>query len=850
MLRWTLFAAGATAALLSVQPAVADGYKGLHKDYRDTPRVEFDLDYNVVGEFDPQKVAESYLNKFHETYKISDVEKELKFSRVKHSLLGAHVHFSQQRGEVAVRGGEIIVSVLRESSQVYKVFNNFYPEQPLKAQKPKLDKDAKLISKSKAYDIAWKDLRVHGELLYQPSIRKEYFVNKEGEFKLIYATHLNTQAPFGSWSHLIDAKTGEVIKAEDTSISQKITNTYARRTEYKGDLLNRRNAFMDFHVKTAKKTSKRKALTKQITDGSGFVFDPDPRTTLNKDDLKDDSPAEAFEGAYFKKTLTNISYAIQEIVAEDGTVTTTKEYHLAGPWVKLSDFERPNVAPSTTADGVWNAKRGDVAFNDVMTYYHVDKTQRYIQSLGFKGETGIQNLSIEVDANGVNGGDNSHYLPGENKLAFGHGCVDDNEDADVILHEYGHAINKHINSNWAGGDTGAMGEGFGDYWAASYSLSTTNGQIFKPDVVFTWDAASSCWPGRRVDKVNMMYDSSSRYGAHRPIGSDVSDELWSTPLFQSLKHLMSLGVPRDEADQIVLEAQFGLGSSLSMRDMAHATVSAASLLYPEGIHAQVFKQKFSAQDIIEAPRPVLKVVNTKINGMGDNNVIDPGETIEINVDLKNEGTLDSGNILAKLTSDQPMISIESDLAVFASMEPSQEVSADQAFRIKVSPDFTCGDKIDFNLTFDTETKMLKNTTAISVPTGTAITSTDASISGLAIPNATGEEATSTIFISSAEVIKEGFSIDVNIKHTYIGDLTLVLESPSGTKTTLWKDTTASTQNLTGTFPLNLTPKESLESFVDESLQGEWKLTVVDSVKENSGKLVSWAIHNVTGYHCK
>ena len=47
-----------------------------------------------------------------------------------------------------------------------------------------------------------------------------------------------------------------------------------------------------------------------------------------------------------------------------------------------------------------------------------------------------------------------------------------------------------------GGDTGGMGEGFGDYWAGSYSYSTPNGPVFNPNWMFTWDGHSSCWPGR------------------------------------------------------------------------------------------------------------------------------------------------------------------------------------------------------------------------------------------------------------------------------------------------------------------------------------------------------------------
>ncbi len=50
---------------------------------------------------------------------------------------------------------------------------------------------------------------------------------------------------------------------------------------------------------------------------------------------------------------------------------------------------------------------------------------------------------------------------------MGAGGVDDGEDAEVILHEYGHAVHDAQVPGW--GDThegGAMGEGWGDFLAA------------------------------------------------------------------------------------------------------------------------------------------------------------------------------------------------------------------------------------------------------------------------------------------------------------------------------------------------------------------------------------------------
>ena len=82
-----------------------------------------------------------------------------------------------------------------------------------------------------------------------------------------------------------------------------------------------------------------------------------------------------------------------------------------------------------------------------------------------------------------------------------------------------------------------------------------------------------------------------------------SDEYWSTPLFQSFKELMAQGVPRSEVDQIILESQFGLGYGLKMRNMAESIVDAAEELFPAGIHAEVFKEKFLHHEILEENDP-------------------------------------------------------------------------------------------------------------------------------------------------------------------------------------------------------------------------------------------------------
>ena len=87
------------------------------------------------------------------------------------------------------------------------------------------------------------------------------------------------------------------------------------------------------------------SVRKNTVNGSALVFDSDPRTYLADASLVDSSPASAFTGAYVTRTLRDIS--------EDLGV-----YSLDGPWVTIVDFEAPNTAPSTTANGQWTARAG------------------------------------------------------------------------------------------------------------------------------------------------------------------------------------------------------------------------------------------------------------------------------------------------------------------------------------------------------------------------------------------------------------------------------------------------------------------------------------------------------------
>ena len=259
----------------------------------------------------------------------------------------------------------------------------------------------------------------------------------EGGARLAWLVSVPNEQPMGDWQVFVDARSGEVFGVVDRMV-------YA--------------------------------------DGTGQVFDPDPMSKMGDSSYVDNNDADTavpFPGAYDIRTLP-------------GLTLTSGTYSLDGPYARLIDNESPTTAPVTaTHPDSFRYQRSPSGFEDVNCYFHLDHSERYIQSLGF---TNVNNRVQEVDSHGLSGDDNSHYVPSTKRLAFGEGGVDDAEDADVIWHEYGHSIQDNIQPGWGGGQEGAMGEGFGDYWAGSYSLSLY--PAFRPNFVFTWDGHNEFWAGR------------------------------------------------------------------------------------------------------------------------------------------------------------------------------------------------------------------------------------------------------------------------------------------------------------------------------------------------------------------
>lgn len=304
--------------------------------------------------------------------------------------------------------------------------------------------------------------------------------------------------------------------------------------------------------------------------GTGTVFLPNPVAELQDQTLTDQKDADFAElqQAYHAVTLTNL----------DGSG------FLAGDWAIVRSSTGP-LAFSATND--FNYDRHDDRFEQVMAYFWITESQKYIQSLGF-GSTlePVNDVSQKVRLNQW-GVDNSFADDKHDEMRFGKGGVDDAEDAEVILHEYGHAI--HFSQSptfYTSSESGAIGEGFADYWAVT--VSNVISPTADSPCVADWDSVSytatvlHCL--RRVD-LDLAYPGDLNGRVHH------DGQIWSRALWDirgALGHV--------KADTIILQGQFGFPGT-SMPDLAQRTVDAADSLYGNA-EANAVRAAFQARGIL------------------------------------------------------------------------------------------------------------------------------------------------------------------------------------------------------------------------------------------------------------
>ena len=309
--------------------------------------------------------------------------------------------------------------------------------------------------------------------------------------------------------------------------------------------------------------------------GRALVFTPNPVQDLGIQTLTDqkDSADVVPQEAYRPVKLTDL----------DGSG------YLRGKWAVIRS-ETGNPAYSPTNAFLYDRHQDE--FEQVMAYYWITQAQRYVQSLGFGSSLRPVNMrpqKLRINQWGV---DNSFATDKQDEIRLGKGGVDDAEDGEVILHEYGHAIQgDQVPGFGPGADSGAIGEAFGDYFAVSFG-NAISGNTFEPGCVMDWDStfytsqAPHCL--RRTD-LDLHYPEDLRHP--REVHAD--GRIWSRALWDINQHLGD----NERADRIIIGAQFGFSVDPSFAEAALTTVAYAKAHDPAA--AQVVCDAFVDRGFID-----------------------------------------------------------------------------------------------------------------------------------------------------------------------------------------------------------------------------------------------------------
>jgi Zn-dependent metalloprotease len=355
------------------------------------------------------------------------------------------------------------------------------------------------------------------------SIVEEIYIATDEQLVRGYKVIIFSEDPFGEFVVLVDGKTGDILKTFN-QISDLPHQSKSEESGYTAPWQAQRNEL----IKTVTPP------TESISGKWGWVH----------------SPSLYFEPAMKAVALPGLD--------DSGNLSDKLLNVFSG------DGNRAN-----SSDGHFGFLPDNPRYHEVMAYYHISDFWSYLQSLGFK--TGMKKLEVVVH---YGNGDNSFYSPETHGLYYGDGGIPDSEDADIILHEFGHAVVTAYSGMVAYPDdmSGAMHEGFADYTAATY---------FDSSVIGEWDITGMMMEHARDLKNEFKFPNDMTGECHND-GMVWSGALWS----------IREEIGKRDADKLVYHSLAFLPTHAEFQDGLVALLSADEAMFKGRYRATIIKTFF------------------------------------------------------------------------------------------------------------------------------------------------------------------------------------------------------------------------------------------------------------------
>ena len=284
------------------------------------------------------------------------------------------------------------------------------------------------------------------------------------------------------------------------------------------------------------------------------------------------------------------AYATVELRNLDGSG------YLSGAWANV---RTSTGAPAYSTSNQFLFTRDQDQFEQTMGYFWINEAQEYLQSLGFGGELpAILKRPYDVRV-GQYGVDNSYMWSKHDYIRLGKGGVDDAEDAEVIVHEYGHAVhNDQVEGFGEGLDAGAIGESFGDYFAVSVGLAAADRYTWpvaaEQACPMDWDAVSYTSEPHCIRRFDTNRTVESRFNRIHADG-----QIWSQALWEIRLGYGTLGKSTQNWDTTLILSQFDYAADTTWQAAAKATYLVAKARDGQEA-ADLVRRKFADRKIVFA----------------------------------------------------------------------------------------------------------------------------------------------------------------------------------------------------------------------------------------------------------
>lgn len=477
------------------------------------------------------------------------------------SLTADHYRYQQVVGGVPVLGGTVLVSVPKDGGGRPRVLNHYAASARAALRTPVVPP----VSPGRALAEAEAALGSGVREMAPPELA--YVAGDGKRFTLVWKLTLETKEPFGHWMVLADAASGRPL--------QRIS---------------------------------------LLQYDSGRGFDPNPGQTNGGQPPAPDCDSAASEaslaGQYRTQPLQGIDPGQGKLKGEFVDLTA--------PGI-IGGYKAAGLADEPSHEYFYRCD--DDRFEEVMVYSYVDRTQRKVQSLGFTGERALIDRPIAAHAHYYEDC-NAFFSKADLGLHFGDGeagqtCAmlpvpglapDAAEDGDVVVHEYGHAIQEEQVPGFGlvpppfFEQPGAVAEGFGDFLAGVINDDPCYADYFA-------ESFALCDGGLGLGLDNMLnfpagYETCPNWD-YDGDGFPESEEihcgglLWGGALWDLVRAIgegEATPEARDTTLRLVLESQFYLDQASGFDEAAAAVCYADGLLYG-GEHQGLIALVFAARGI-------------------------------------------------------------------------------------------------------------------------------------------------------------------------------------------------------------------------------------------------------------